>query len=269
MTASYPSSVKSFTTKSDLTDLYSASHINDLQAEVVAIETELGTLPKGSYGSVKLRLDGADTGWISPGETWTYNNATSVVLYGVGDIREKYPIGCKIKFVQTTIKYFYLIGATMSGADLILTLSGGSDYTVANAEITSNYLSYASTPQGFPQWFNYVPSLNTDDADLSGYDLAKFAIVGRLCTIEFIANNRNITGSAGSIKIGLPVTTSLAVTNSHQFTVAMFNGSIYAAVRNELANGSAVVKLYKDFSSASFAASETGYYFRISGSYPI
>jgi hypothetical protein len=43
MTASYPTSVKAFTTKADGTTPIEASHINDLQDEVVAIETQLIT----------------------------------------------------------------------------------------------------------------------------------------------------------------------------------------------------------------------------------
>lgn len=36
--ASFPSSVKTFTTKADNVDLYQAAHVNDLQDEVVAVE---------------------------------------------------------------------------------------------------------------------------------------------------------------------------------------------------------------------------------------
>lgn len=60
MTA-YPSSIKSFTAKTDGVDDVLASHVNDLQNEVAAIETELGTLPKGSSGDVKTRLGAVDT----------------------------------------------------------------------------------------------------------------------------------------------------------------------------------------------------------------
>lgn len=41
MAASYPTSVKSFTTKVDGVDYPQAAHINDLQLEVTAIETKL------------------------------------------------------------------------------------------------------------------------------------------------------------------------------------------------------------------------------------
>lgn len=56
MAASYPGSVKSFTTKTNYVDLVDASHVNDLQDEVVAIETELGTDVAGSATNLKTRL---------------------------------------------------------------------------------------------------------------------------------------------------------------------------------------------------------------------
>ena len=62
MAASYPSAVKSFTTKVDGTDYPSASHINDPQLEITAIETELGLLPKGSNTDVHERLDAIEAG---------------------------------------------------------------------------------------------------------------------------------------------------------------------------------------------------------------
>ncbi len=57
MTASYPGSIKSFTSKTDSTDVIRASHINDLQDEVVAVETELGITVSPAANSVRERLD--------------------------------------------------------------------------------------------------------------------------------------------------------------------------------------------------------------------
>ena len=52
MTASYPSSVKSFTTKVDFTDTVLAAHVNDLQDEVNSIEATLGSSIKTGSGWV-------------------------------------------------------------------------------------------------------------------------------------------------------------------------------------------------------------------------
>lgn len=57
MAASYPDAIKVFAAKTDHVDDVMASHVNDLQNEVAAIETELGTDPRGSYVDAKTRLD--------------------------------------------------------------------------------------------------------------------------------------------------------------------------------------------------------------------
>ncbi len=57
MAASYPNSIKSFTTKTT-GDTIEASHINDLQNEIIALESELGTNVAGTDKStLRERLD--------------------------------------------------------------------------------------------------------------------------------------------------------------------------------------------------------------------
>jgi len=58
MSSNYPGALDSFTTKQDGIDTVAASHVNDLQDAVVAIETELGIDPKGDYASVAAALAG-------------------------------------------------------------------------------------------------------------------------------------------------------------------------------------------------------------------
>lgn len=56
MSSVYPTSIVAFTTKTNKVDLVDASHINSLQDEVVAIETELGKIIKGTQANLKERL---------------------------------------------------------------------------------------------------------------------------------------------------------------------------------------------------------------------
>jgi len=65
MSASYPNSIKSFPTLVDGVDDYLASHNNERGEEITAIETELGTQPKGSDASVKARLDRMETEFMT------------------------------------------------------------------------------------------------------------------------------------------------------------------------------------------------------------
>lgn len=52
----YPNDIDSFDTR-NTDDYIPPDDYNGQNDSIVAIETELGTLPKGSYGNVKDRLD--------------------------------------------------------------------------------------------------------------------------------------------------------------------------------------------------------------------
>ena len=52
MSTNYSNGIDSFTPKVDGVDTVNASHVNNLQDSVLALENELGTNPKGSYASV-------------------------------------------------------------------------------------------------------------------------------------------------------------------------------------------------------------------------
>lgn len=56
MAADYPGTLPSFASKTDAVDYVMADHINDVQNEIVAIATELGTDPAGDQTDVKTRL---------------------------------------------------------------------------------------------------------------------------------------------------------------------------------------------------------------------
>ena len=62
MTASYPSSVKSFTSKVDFVDTVLAEHVNSLQDEVNSIELNLGTSIRTGSGWVGS-FDQITTNW--------------------------------------------------------------------------------------------------------------------------------------------------------------------------------------------------------------
>lgn len=74
MPASYPSAIKTFTQLVDGVDDVLALHPNERGDEITAIETELGTNPRGTATDVKTRLDaghtsgGLHTGKINTGD---------------------------------------------------------------------------------------------------------------------------------------------------------------------------------------------------------
>lgn len=78
MAASYPASVKTFTTKVDFTDIVLAEHVNSLQDEVNALEATLGTAIKTGSGWVG-EFDQVTTSWN------TLKDRIANIEYGLGD----------------------------------------------------------------------------------------------------------------------------------------------------------------------------------------
>ncbi len=92
-------------------------------------------------------------GWIAAGETWTYASADAPTFTFTisGDKTTKYSAGMKIKLTQTTVKYFIITAVSYSAPNTTVTVYGGTDYTLANAAITSPYFALAGgAPYGFP-----------------------------------------------------------------------------------------------------------------------
>lgn len=105
----------------------------------------------------KLKTQALDTssiigGWFSANETWTYASADSPTFTFTisGDLTSKYSAGMRIKLTQTTVKYFIITAVSYSSPNTTITVYGGTDYTLANAAITSPYFSSQKAPQGFP-----------------------------------------------------------------------------------------------------------------------
>jgi hypothetical protein len=83
VTASYPASVKSFSTKVDFSDTVLAEHVNSLQEEVNSIQANLGTLIKTGSGWVG-EFDQVTTAWN------TLKDRIANIEYGLADVYGNY-----------------------------------------------------------------------------------------------------------------------------------------------------------------------------------
>lgn len=160
MTTNFPLSLDSFTTKIDnLTDVMAAD-VNNLQDAVAAIENTFGAPPMG---------------WVAVPGTVTYVSATSFTISG--DLTAIFKLGVKVRLVNSTTKYGYVLGSTYSSPNTTVNLVPNSSYSLISAAITGLKVSYAAPPD-FPEWFNYVPTL-TNLTLGSGTISAKFRIRSR------------------------------------------------------------------------------------------
>jgi hypothetical protein len=92
-------------------------------------------------------------GWIAGTGTWSYSSADAptFVMSINANITGLIGIGDKIKLTQTSAKYFIVTAVgSWSGSATLVTVYGGTNYTLANAAITTPFYSHEKTPFGFP-----------------------------------------------------------------------------------------------------------------------
>jgi hypothetical protein len=122
---------------------------------------------------------GFTDGWTTAPDSWAYASSTALTV--PTGAASRYQVGNKIKLTQTTVKYFYIVAV----ADTLLTITGGSDYTIANAPITNAYISNSESPVGFPAAFNYTPiGIAASNVTLAG----RFFMVGNRVFFDFTAS---------------------------------------------------------------------------------
>lgn len=150
-------------------------------------------------------------GWVYDTHTWVYVSTTSFKITGV-NLTALFPTGTKIKVTQGGIPaYFYVTGAAFS-TDTTITVNAGSDYSLSNTSITSPAYSYATSPQSFPGWFNYTPTLAGLTSVGAGSIPARFSMQGKTVSAQCKVNlgtGFSWTPATGVV-IGLPVQSASA-----------------------------------------------------------
>lgn len=131
MAASYPSSVKSFTTKVDgAGNTISASHVNDLQAEVTAME---GGLINGVAHTIRPTTDNTyDSGDSTHSwrDLFLTRNLTHLGFAGVGAILKS---NASKQIVEQALTNGQVMIGSTAAAPVAATITGGSGISVTNA----------------------------------------------------------------------------------------------------------------------------------------
>jgi hypothetical protein len=141
-------------------------------------------------------------GWVDcTNEDWFYVSATS---FGVPtDLTAKYRKAAKLRWKEGgAYKYGYVVSSSY-GTYTTVNLSGGSDFSLAGGAITDNYISYVENPEGFPDFFNWVPTIVGCSVDPSDATY-RFCIKGRQVTI-YMQETTAGTGDATNYTYTLPV----------------------------------------------------------------
>lgn len=146
----------------------------------------------------------AADGWTPVSDSWTYASASTITVpSGAAALYQK---GDRIKFTQTTVKYFVVVAV----ADTLLTVAVNTDYTVANAAISAISYSHQANPVGYPGAFSFTPSAYTSGGGAftnnPSASLAKYSIVGNLCNVMMRYTYNATSGGTGDTIITIPIT---------------------------------------------------------------
>ncbi len=161
-----------------------ATDWNQIRAEVSALNDSVNSL---------------NTGWIPANDIWSYASTTTITVSS--GALSRYQKGDKVKLTQSgTVKYFYIVNVT----DTLLTVTGGSDYTLANASITDNYYSHSENPRSFPQRFNFVPSWSSLTIG-NGTNTGNFQLIGKTLYFKVRFTFGSSSSVSGNITLALPV----------------------------------------------------------------
>ena len=173
--------------------------------------------------------------WQTPSGTWTYasvDGPTGVITTSV-DQTGVIPVGSRLKLTQTTVRYF-IVTAT---SPTTVTVYGGTDYTLANAAISSVAFSQVKAPVGMNispakwtesfsavgPWTKTSPTLSTwyGGALLSGATPPTLAIPIGVWNVDYQAVVEADTPSAAVILAQI----TLSTTNNSETDVEFSAGS--------------------------------------------
>jgi len=166
--------------------------ISDLTAQTAPQPTDLAEIEEVAVAaSKKSTLAQLVTsgligwgGWIAANQAWGYSAADKILVpSGAASI---YSVGDKLRFGQYATYAGYRYFSVVKVEDTVLTVTGGSDYPIANSAITVPFYSKASSPVGFPDYFNTASlawTVAEFDDSIGGQPtttLSVFSIHGRL-----------------------------------------------------------------------------------------
>lgn len=194
---------------------------------------------------------GSTDGWTASSDTWTYASASTFTIAGV-DRTTTFTKGTRLKFTQTSAKYAVVVASSFS-TDTTVTIAVNTDYTIANAAITSPYYSYEASPQGYPDWFSFTTTWGGFSAN-PGNTAIKYRIVGKTI-FWYMIDGSSGTSNATSLTFTLPVAAAATINNAGLVAVAD-NGTNQTTIGHISTTGSsATISVYKSWYQGTFTSS--------------
>jgi len=210
-----------------------------------------------------------DHGVTIEGTTGVYNSQINFVgCRFAGDYDDIYLTGV----VGGTTAYVNFLGCR-SMATNSLNIHGVYVYRTRIFSELGGIITDTGTETSQPStsaWQAWIPTLTGPYAVLSGYDFAKYVVIGKVCYFMFIADTRNLSGSSGSIRITLPVTPAVGVC-VRMANIRVYDGAAWVESTElfEIPQDLNYMSIYKAAAGGSWVANETGIHINIQAWYDI
>ena len=195
---------------------------NSLCLAIVTVTNGAVAINNADISDFRIACSSSFDGWSSANESHIYASSTTVTV--PSGALSKYSVGDKYRIYQNnTVKYFYIVGVT----NTLLTITGGSDYTLTNSTISNPCFSKRVSPVGFPQVFNYTPSNTNITVGTGGgaQNAGTFTIIGK--TAHFLVNivfgtSGNSMGSNPIVGLPVAVSSNYSITTPSQTALGQF-----------------------------------------------
>ena len=204
--------------------------------------------PVDGYVTASTIAGGAE--WQGVTDAWAYASATTITV--PSDATLKYQPGDKIRLEQGgAFKYWvvYSVAAT------VITIIETTDYTLANSAITDVAFSRVANPFGFPDWFNYTPTLVGFSANPTSV-VYRYKASGRM--ISVVIRQSTDGTSNGTTFTFTPPALPATVTNGawHGTASGVDNGAVLATtVRLLLVASQTTILAFSDGGTGAWTAS--------------
>ena len=190
-------------------------------------------------------------GWytLEDHEDWVYASANTITIPAGGLLR--FAKGDRIKLVQLGSPKYFFVAAV---ADTLLTVQGGSDYTVSNNPMEAAYLSKDLNPVGYPSSFNFSTTyggfitLPTQSRKMQAFGRRMRIDVSTTADGESNATTYTMTVPVQAEAGGLPV----HISGGNQ---GLDNGGYEADVLAQISAGSSTISLDTNGGGAGWTAS--------------
>jgi hypothetical protein len=228
--ANFPSIPTNWQMRGTFTDTGEVAYVTAISGDVLTLvrgqETLYGAPAAASHNSgtrFEIRFTAGylaeaqvGAGWYLDLTTWTYASATTFTI--ASDYSNIMLPGTRLTLVQSgSTKYFSVVSSSYSNPTTTVTITGGTDYTLANAAISTTAYSYAEALAGFPDYFNYAPTYSASGSmtfTSVTTELARFKLFSKTCHLTL--SGLGTTGGSADTKLiaSLPVTSVSSVSNS-------------------------------------------------------